>query len=83
MQEVSRTPYGHFRECLSLYSIHFIYTNLFIDFFCFQTKKQHVGEEALTSDIVGQAVVEKSALKLFEKADDDDRQSRFNKYILH
>nr|BAJ95457.1 predicted protein [Hordeum vulgare subsp. vulgare] len=46
------------------------------------TKKQHVGEEALTSDIVGQAVVEKSALKLFEKADDDDRQSRFNKNLV-
>ena len=37
------------------------------------------GEEALQSEIVGQAHVEEVGLKLFEHADKEDRAARFHK----
>ena len=37
------------------------------------------GEEAITSQIVGQAMVEKLALNIFNKADSEDRSSMFSK----
>jgi len=36
-------------------------------------------EEAITSDVVGQAHVENYALKVFLYADNEDRAARFNK----
>ena len=40
-------------------------------------------DEAVASDIVGQAHVETVALKLFEFADTEDRNARFSKYTQH
>lgn len=37
------------------------------------------GEEAVSSDVVGQAHIETVALKLFEFADSEDRNARFSK----
>ena len=39
-------------------------------------------EEAITSEIVGQAHVEGYALKLFVYADNEDRAGRFGKYVF-
>ena len=39
-------------------------------------------DEAIQSQVVGQSIVETYALKIFEKADEDDRSSRFTKYIV-
>ena len=38
-------------------------------------------EEAVTSEVVGQAHVETVALKLFEFADSEDRAARFSRYL--
>ena len=38
-------------------------------------------EEAVTSDVVGQAHIETVALRLFEFADTEDRNARFSKYV--
>ncbi|KHN72643.1 Vacuolar protein sorting-associated protein VTA1 -like protein [Toxocara canis] len=46
------------------------------------TKKQLAGQEALTQDMVAQAHVENFALKLFEYADKNDRQSNFSKNVV-
>lgn len=45
-------------------------------------KKTHKNDEAIQSEIVGQAYVEKYALRIFETADGDDRQSKFNKNLV-
>ncbi|CAF0789332.1 unnamed protein product [Brachionus calyciflorus] len=45
-------------------------------------KKQNPSDESIHSEVVGQAVVEKYALRIFEKADDDDRQARFSKNLV-
>lgn len=52
--------------------------------FCFtQMKKGSLkDEEAIASDVVAQSHVENAALKLFEFADTQDRQSNFSKYVL-
>lgn len=47
-----------------------------------QTKNQNKADEAIHSSMVGQALVERFALSIFSKADDDDRQSRFNKNLV-
>lgn len=39
------------------------------------------GEEALTSDIVAQAHIEEVGLKLFEFADQQDRNAKFHKCV--
>lgn len=46
------------------------------------TKKQLAGQEALTQDMVAQAHVENFAVKLFEYADKNDRQSNFSKNVV-
>uniref|UniRef100_A0A915BG01 Uncharacterized protein n=1 Tax=Parascaris univalens TaxID=6257 RepID=A0A915BG01_PARUN len=46
------------------------------------TKKQLAGQEALTQDMVAQAHVENFAMKLFEYADKNDRQSNFSKNVV-
>lgn len=46
-------------------------------------KKSLAHEEALTSDIVAQAHVESVGLKLFEFADEQDRDAKFHKYVLY
>ena len=38
-------------------------------------------EEALTSEVVAQAHVEDVGLKLFEYADNEDKNSHFHKYV--
>jgi len=45
-------------------------------------KSQMKGEEAITSQIVGQAMVEKLALNIFNKADSEDRSSMFSKNLV-
>jgi vacuolar protein sorting-associated protein VTA1 len=47
-----------------------------------QAKKQHKDNEAMQSDMVGQAHVENYALKLFVLADNDDRAGRFGKNVV-
>lgn len=42
-------------------------------------KSQMKNEEAIISQIVGQAMVEKLALNIFSKADAEDRASMFSK----
>lgn len=44
-------------------------------------KKSLAHEEALSSDIVGQAHVESVGLKIFEFADQQDREAKFHKYV--
>lgn len=44
-------------------------------------KKSLAHEEALSSDIVGQAHVESVGLKLFEFADQQDREANFHKCV--
>jgi len=46
------------------------------------TKAQNKNDEAIQSQIVGQANVEEFALKLFDKADEDDRNSNFHKNLV-
>lgn len=46
------------------------------------TKSQNKNDEAIQSQIVGQAKVEEFALKLFDKADEDDRNSNFHKNLV-
>jgi len=46
------------------------------------TKNQNKNDESIQSQIVGQAKVEEFALKLFEKADEDDRNSNFHKNLV-
>lgn len=46
------------------------------------TKNQNRNEEAITSQVVGQALVEKLALNIFSKADMEDRESKFNKNLV-
>lgn len=46
------------------------------------TKKQNPNDEAIHSETAGQAFVEDYALRIFGKADDDDRQSKFNKNLV-
>ncbi|VDM95435.1 unnamed protein product [Thelazia callipaeda] len=45
-------------------------------------KKKLKGQDALTQDMVAQAHVENFALKLFEYADKNDRQSNFTKGVI-
>ena len=47
---------------------------------CVQMKSILKDEEAVASDVVGQAHIETVALKLFEFADTEDRNARFSKY---
>lgn len=42
-------------------------------------KKELAGQEAISQDIVAQAHIENFAMKLFEYADKNDRQSNFSK----
>lgn len=41
--------------------------------------KKHADLEAVKSEVVGQAYLEEAAVKLFLKADNDDRSAVFNK----
>ncbi|RNA12143.1 vacuolar sorting-associated VTA1 -like protein [Brachionus plicatilis] len=45
-------------------------------------KKKYPNEESIHSEIVGQACVEKYAIRIFDKADEDDRQARFTKNLV-
>ncbi|VDK38460.1 unnamed protein product [Gongylonema pulchrum] len=45
-------------------------------------KKNLVGQEALSQDMVAQAHIENFAMKLFEYADKNDRQSNFTKGVI-
>lgn len=45
-------------------------------------KKKLAGQEALTQDMVAQAHIENFAMKLFEYADKNDRQSNFTKGVV-
>lgn len=45
-------------------------------------KKKLGGEEALTQDLVAQAHIENFAMKLFDYADKNDRQSNFTKGVI-
>lgn len=45
-------------------------------------KKKAEGEEAITSNIIGQAIVEKQALMIFAKADMEDRDGKFTKNLV-
>lgn len=45
-------------------------------------KSQNKNDESIQSQIVGQAKVEEFALKLFDKADEDDRNSNFHKNLV-
>ncbi|KAK0400663.1 hypothetical protein QR680_015378 [Steinernema hermaphroditum] len=47
-----------------------------------QVKKQLVGNEAITQDVVAQSHIENHALKLFAYADKNDREGVFNKNIV-
>ncbi|XP_065178493.1 vacuolar protein sorting-associated protein VTA1 homolog [Sycon ciliatum] len=47
-----------------------------------QMKKQLVGDEAVTSEVVAQAHVESKALQLFTYADNEDRGGRFGKNVV-
>lgn len=79
MQKVSYSTHGRLRICTFWFKlITYFYPILNVSVIC-QTKKQNPTDESIHSEVVGQACVEKYALKIFEKADDDDRQSRFNK----
>lgn len=44
-----------------------------------QTKAQNKNDEAIKSEVVGQTYVEDFALRIFDKADSEDRQANFNK----
>lgn len=46
------------------------------------TKAQMKNEEAIQSQIVGQALVEKLALSIFHKADAEDREAKFTKNLV-
>ena len=46
------------------------------------TKKELQNEEAVQSNIVGQAYVERHALRIFEAADADDRAAKFTKNLV-
>jgi vacuolar protein sorting-associated protein VTA1 len=48
----------------------------------FQFKTTNNTNEAITSEVVGQAHMENYALKVFLFADNEDRASRFNKYNI-
>jgi len=50
--------------------------------FAENTKAQNKNEEAIQTQIVGQACVERLALTIFQKADEEDRQSRFSKNLV-
>ena len=45
----------------------------------FQIKKELSGNEAISEEVVAQAHIENYAMKLFEYADKNDRQSNFSK----
>lgn len=45
-------------------------------------KKKYPNDESIHSEVIGQACVEKYALRIFEKADDDDRKSLFSKNLV-
>ena len=45
-----------------------------------KTKAQNKTDETIKSEVVGQTCVEEFALKIFDKADTEDRQGNFNKY---
>ncbi len=47
-----------------------------------QTKNQFKNDESIQSQIVGQTVLEQYALKVFDKADDEDRRAIFSKYSI-
>lgn len=47
-----------------------------------KTKSQNKSDESIASELVGQAKVEELALRLFEKADEDDRNSNFHKNLV-
>ena len=47
----------------------------------FQMKKDHVHEEAISNDVVGQAHLENHALQMFLYADNEDRAGRFGKLV--
>lgn len=46
------------------------------------TKAQYKNEEAIASQMVGQAMVEKQALNIFNKADMEDREGKFTKNLV-
>lgn len=46
------------------------------------TKAQHQNDDAIKSEMVGQTYVEEFALKIFDKADSEDRQANFNKNLV-
>jgi len=46
------------------------------------TKNELKADESIQSQIVGQTVVEEYALKIFDKADDEDRKAKFNKNLV-
>lgn len=49
----------------------------------FQFKTEHSENDAITSEVVGQAHMENYALKVFLFADNEDRAGRFNKYTYY
>jgi hypothetical protein len=44
-----------------------------------KSKAQNKNDEAIKSEVVGQTYVEEFALRIFDKADTEDRQANFNK----
>ena len=44
-------------------------------------KGQLTGEEALKDEAIAQAHIEEAALKLFDYADNEDRQAKFHRYL--
>ena len=47
-----------------------------------QVKKENEENEAIQNELVGQAHLEHYALKMFLYADNEDRASRFGKYVV-
>lgn len=46
------------------------------------TKNQNKNDESIQNQLVGQTVVEQYALKIFDKADEDDREAKFTKNLV-
>ena len=45
-------------------------------------KANLAGEEALKDETIAQAHIEEAALKLFDYADNEDRQAKFHRYLF-
>ena len=79
MQKIPNATHGICGKCLRLRILKFSLKKINYKFIFKKTKAQNKNEEAIQTQIVGQACVEKLALNIFQKADEEDRQARFSK----